>query len=437
MNFSSLRPMARDTERRRPSEAQEARPSPSTDARRQGNGSIFERVRSEVGSAVEEGLQREPNPIQMVQAQGRARRPDGPAQPAQQGAPGQQAGPALGPVPGPAPAPLTDAERAEVPAIAENPTTTAATVQARYTNNPRAVTAMNEVTGDATFRRLTPAQQGGLLARFQEAPNRATSQYVRGMAAYHAAAPENRRAGLDAFRSARDPDGGTITANGNTYSVQNGQLRNEAGAPAGNVHTDGTYQLTGEAGRRNYYDEENTRVRLTEGEGAQQQTLTDLHRADPGNRLGGANVNGQFRDRARGTLRDMRREGVSMMVTDGYRDYNEQDRLYAQGRTAPGPRVTNARGGHSWHNYGVAMDSTFHDNRGQPHWPEGGEHRSLLQRYGEVGEARGLEWGGRWTNPVDTPHQQYVPNGGRPGAQEETLRNQGLPQVWRNMGIGE
>lgn len=34
----------------------------------------------------------------------------------------------------------------------------------------------------------------------------------------------------------------------------------------------------------------------------------------------------------------------------------EQDKLYAQGRTAPGPVVTNARGGESWHNYGMAVD---------------------------------------------------------------------------------
>jgi peptidoglycan L-alanyl-D-glutamate endopeptidase CwlK len=34
----------------------------------------------------------------------------------------------------------------------------------------------------------------------------------------------------------------------------------------------------------------------------------------------------------------------------------EQNKLYAQGRTAPGKIVTNAKGGLSYHNYGLAID---------------------------------------------------------------------------------
>lgn len=34
----------------------------------------------------------------------------------------------------------------------------------------------------------------------------------------------------------------------------------------------------------------------------------------------------------------------------------EQDGLYAQGRSKPGPIVTNAKGGKSYHNYGLAID---------------------------------------------------------------------------------
>lgn len=40
----------------------------------------------------------------------------------------------------------------------------------------------------------------------------------------------------------------------------------------------------------------------------------------------------------------------------GLRMFEEQDELYAQGRTKPGNIVTNARGGDSWHNYGLAAD---------------------------------------------------------------------------------
>jgi hypothetical protein len=40
----------------------------------------------------------------------------------------------------------------------------------------------------------------------------------------------------------------------------------------------------------------------------------------------------------------------------GVRTFAEQDALYAQGRTRKGLRVTNAKGGQSYHNYGLAAD---------------------------------------------------------------------------------
>jgi peptidoglycan L-alanyl-D-glutamate endopeptidase CwlK len=38
------------------------------------------------------------------------------------------------------------------------------------------------------------------------------------------------------------------------------------------------------------------------------------------------------------------------------RTFAEQDGLYAQGRSKPGAIVTNAKGGQSYHNYGLAID---------------------------------------------------------------------------------
>jgi peptidoglycan L-alanyl-D-glutamate endopeptidase CwlK len=43
-------------------------------------------------------------------------------------------------------------------------------------------------------------------------------------------------------------------------------------------------------------------------------------------------------------------------ITQGLRTFAEQDLLYAQGRTKPGSIVTRARGGYSYHNYGLALD---------------------------------------------------------------------------------
>src|SRR5215207_9435814 len=44
--------------------------------------------------------------------------------------------------------------------------------------------------------------------------------------------------------------------------------------------------------------------------------------------------------------------GYTYKVTSAYRSNAEQDALYAQGRTKPGSKVTNARGGQSKHNPG-------------------------------------------------------------------------------------
>ena len=48
--------------------------------------------------------------------------------------------------------------------------------------------------------------------------------------------------------------------------------------------------------------------------------------------------------------------GITIKIISGLRTYAEQDALYAKGRTAPGPKVTNARGGFSNHNFGIAFD---------------------------------------------------------------------------------
>lgn len=51
-----------------------------------------------------------------------------------------------------------------------------------------------------------------------------------------------------------------------------------------------------------------------------------------------------------------RRSGIRLIMTSTFRDYEKQNDLYAQGRVRPGSIVTNARGGYSYHNFGVAFD---------------------------------------------------------------------------------
>lgn len=94
--------------------------------------------------------------------------------------------------------------------------------------------------------------------------------------------------------------------------------------------------------------------------------------------------------------------GVRLAITSALRTHAEQARLYAQGRTTPGPRVTGAQPGQSWHNYGLAFD-VAPLRHGRPHWPN---DMRLWSQIGELGERLGLEWGGRWKQR-DLPHFQF------------------------------
>jgi peptidoglycan L-alanyl-D-glutamate endopeptidase CwlK len=93
--------------------------------------------------------------------------------------------------------------------------------------------------------------------------------------------------------------------------------------------------------------------------------------------------------------------GINVKIITGTRTYQEQAALYAKGRTAPGPKVTNARPGYSWHNFGVAWDFVVFDTNDRPLWES-----PLMERCGRIAEALGLEWGGSWRSLVDTPHIQ-------------------------------
>lgn len=97
----------------------------------------------------------------------------------------------------------------------------------------------------------------------------------------------------------------------------------------------------------------------------------------------------------------MEAQGIEMRVVQGLRTYEEQNMLYAQGRTRKGPKVTNAKGGQSYHNFGLAADlCPFKD--GKPQW----EHESAFGRLGAVCRSVGLEWGGNWPRFPDRPHVQ-------------------------------
>ena len=92
--------------------------------------------------------------------------------------------------------------------------------------------------------------------------------------------------------------------------------------------------------------------------------------------------------------------GIRVKLVCGYRSIAEQNRLYALGRTKPGRVVTKARGGCSWHNFGLAADYAFVSG-GQLTWD------GPWKIFGRIARECGLEWGGDWKKFPDRPHVQW------------------------------
>jgi peptidoglycan L-alanyl-D-glutamate endopeptidase CwlK len=96
-------------------------------------------------------------------------------------------------------------------------------------------------------------------------------------------------------------------------------------------------------------------------------------------------------------------EGIDVIITSTYRDAESQNKLYAQGRTEPGKKVTNAKAGQSFHNWRVAFDFVPIVG-GKAIWNDD----ALWAKCGEIAEGVGLEWAGRWTKFKETAHCQYT-----------------------------
>jgi peptidoglycan LD-endopeptidase CwlK len=106
---------------------------------------------------------------------------------------------------------------------------------------------------------------------------------------------------------------------------------------------------------------------------------------------------------ARALIQKAALDGIRIKVLSGLRTYPEQDELYAQGRTKPGSIVTNARGGYSNHNFGIAFDvGVFEGNK---YLGDSVKYKAV----GALGMDMGLEWGGNWKTIIDQPHFQLRP----------------------------
>ena len=99
---------------------------------------------------------------------------------------------------------------------------------------------------------------------------------------------------------------------------------------------------------------------------------------------------------------------VKVRIAQGLRTFAEQDALYAQGRTKPGKKVTNAKGGQSIHNYGLAVDIVLILDGKTASWDEKSDFdRDQQSDWIEVVtefKRAGFSWGGDWRTFKDMPH---------------------------------
>ncbi len=105
---------------------------------------------------------------------------------------------------------------------------------------------------------------------------------------------------------------------------------------------------------------------------------------------------------------------MKIRIVQGLRTFDEQAAIYAQGRTKPGPVVSNAKPGQTYHNYGLALDFAImydkdangsfealswdinydFDKNGHSDWQEG------VKAF----KSHGWVWGGDFRSIKDNPH---------------------------------
>lgn len=110
------------------------------------------------------------------------------------------------------------------------------------------------------------------------------------------------------------------------------------------------------------------------------------------------------------------KQGIDILFSECLRTKEEQDSLYAQGRTTPGNIVTNAKGStySSQHQWGIAADFYLDedvDGDGEKKDDSFNNSTGLFDHVGSIAKSIGLGWGGDWTSFKDRPHL-YLPDWG-------------------------
>lgn len=114
---------------------------------------------------------------------------------------------------------------------------------------------------------------------------------------------------------------------------------------------------------------------------------------------------------------------LTYKIISGTRTFAEQDALFRQK-----PKVTNARGGQSNHNFGIAWDVGIFENGKYYEGNTKKEDKAYVDLGALIkGAVPGMEWGGDWTKFPDKPHYQLAT--GKSVSQCLALLEKGKPYV--------
>jgi hypothetical protein len=104
-----------------------------------------------------------------------------------------------------------------------------------------------------------------------------------------------------------------------------------------------------------------------------------------------------FKEKITKLITTCKRKGIELAIVESYRTVAKQNEYQAMGK-----KYTRATGGHSKHQYGLAIDIVpVIDSVAQ--W----DNARLWKKIGAIGEQLGLRWGGRWRTLYDPGHFEW------------------------------
>jgi hypothetical protein len=127
-----------------------------------------------------------------------------------------------------------------------------------------------------------------------------------------------------------------------------------------------------------------------------------------------------FKEKITKLISACKRKGIELAIVESYRTVAKQNEYKAMGK-----KYTRVTGGHSKHQYGLAIDVVpVIDSVAQ--W----DNAKLWKKIGAIGEQLGLRWGGRWRTLYDPGHFEWSG-----GLSSHSLAKGMVPYVPRSIAI--